>query len=91
MKIESDKAVADIKLKVTLNAILARQIGEYVASMFSKDAIITPVDELLPDLFAEEKKENEEAKRKADLELYKAKMMDYADRHNSRRKKGEVK
>ena len=83
MKLESEKELIDIKKDVSLYSVLARQIGEYVASMFSSDARITPVEEFFPELFAEEKAKKE----KSDIALYKAKMEEFAFRHNEELKR----
>lgn len=73
-----------IKIEISVNTVLARQIGEYVASLFNKDAKITPLNEFFPSLF----KENEEEK-KVDMALYKARMEEFAFRHNQRLRRKE--
>lgn len=83
MKLESEKELINIKKDISLNAVLARQIGEYVASMFSSDVKITPVKEFFSELFAEEKVKKE----KLDIALYKAKMEEFAFRHNEELKR----
>lgn len=83
MKIETEKETINLKKDISLNGVLARMIGEYVASIFSKDASITPLTELFPELFEEEKKEL----GKREMALYKAKMQDFAERHNERLKR----
>lgn len=88
MKYESDKATAELKAKAILDSVLAREIGEYVASMLDKNAKITPVTELLPELFKEENEINRANKEKAEMELYKAKMEEFAFRHNFKMKGG---
>lgn len=82
MKIETEKETINLKKDISLNGVLARMIGEYVASIFSKDASITPLTELFPELFEKEKKELD----KREMDLYKAKMQDFAERHNERLK-----
>ncbi len=71
-----------IKAEISLNAVLARQIGEYVASLFNKDSQITPLNKFFPSLFEEEEKN-------VDMALYKAKMEEFAFRHNQRFKREE--
>ena len=72
---------------MTLNSILARQIGEYVACLFSKDAKLTPIQELLPGLFDEELSvDKSDEQESIELALYKAKMDDFAFWHNERLK-----
>ena len=40
-----------------LNAVLAKQIGEYVACLFDKNVEITSPTKFFPELFEEENKE----------------------------------
>lgn len=86
-KLKQEEYTAQLKAEISLNATLARQIGEYVACLFSKDAQLTPLEKFFPGLF--ESKEAEEDKVKNDMFLYKAKMEDYAFRHNYRFGKGD--
>lgn len=85
-KINETKELEEkLKIKISLNAVLARQIGEYVASMFNKEAQLTSLDKLFPTLF---KPDEEEVNN--DMALYKAKMEEFAFRHNERlKRKGE--
>lgn len=69
----------ELKAKVILNSLLARQIGEHVAALFSKEANISSPKELLPELF---KDDIEEEQNNNELDLYKAKMEEFAFRHN---------
>ena len=73
-----------IKIEISVNTVLARQIGEYVASLFNKDAKITPLNEFFPSLFKEDEEE-----KKDDMALYKARMEEFAFRHNQRFKRKE--
>lgn len=82
-KIKVQEYEADLKAKISINAVLARQIGEYVSSLFNKDAQITSLNKFFPGLFKEVKEEN------GDMILYKAKMEEYAYRHNQRLKREE--
>ncbi|MFR2528934.1 MAG: hypothetical protein ACLS9F_14860 [Clostridium paraputrificum] len=82
-KIKAQEYESDLKAKISINAVLARQIGEYVSSLFNKDAQITSLNEFFPGLFEEIKEEN------GDMILYKAKMEEYAYRHNQRLKREE--
>lgn len=87
MKLETEKSEAELKINIILNSTLARLIGENVACLLDKDAKVTPISKLFPNLFKEEDMGIQESK--SDLELYKAKMDDYMFRHNSRLKGGE--
>lgn len=86
-KLKSEEYEAKLKAEISLNATLAKQIGEYVSCLFSKDAQITPLEKLFPTLFSFEEAEEEQIKN--DMVLYKAKMEDYAFRYNSRLGKGD--
>lgn len=81
-KIKGDEYMANLKAKISLNSTLARQIGEYTACLFSKDAQITPLDKLFPSLFDPE--DAEEEKVNNDMTLYKARMEEFMIRHNSK-------
>lgn len=85
INLENEKEEAKLKIEIILNSTLARQIGESIGCLFDKNAKITPLNKLYPNLFDTD----EETESKADLELYKAKMDDYMFRHNSRMKGGE--
>ena len=76
-KLKQEEKEAELKANIVLNSVLARQIGEYVACLFSEEARITQVNELFPTLFKDEKKIEQ------DMALYKAKMDAFAFRHNS--------
>lgn len=73
-----------LKAEISLNAVLARQIGEYVASLFNKEAQLTPLNKLFPTLFKPDKEEVNN-----DMALYKARMEEFAFRHNQRFKRKE--
>ena len=76
-KLKQEEKEAELKANIVLNSVLARQIGEYVACLFSEEARITQINELFPTLFKDEKKIEQ------DMALYKAKMEAFAFRHNS--------
>lgn len=88
-ELEAERIKQQLKMDAMLNSVLARQIGEYVSCLFSKEARLTPISELLPGLFDSELSE-EDTIDKVDSELmsYKAKMDDFAFWHNQRLKKG---
>lgn len=64
--------------------MLARQIGENVAILFDKDAKVTQLWELYPDLFKKEKEINDRKAREAEIEAYKAKFTAFAYSVNSK-------
>ena len=86
---ETEKNKQQLKVDAVFNATLARQIGEYVALLFSKEARLTSIEQLYPNLFTEEQKEDEGFSKASEQELdyYKAKMDDFAFWHNARLKK----
>lgn len=73
-----------LKVEISLNAVLARQIGEYIGSILDKNVQITPLNKLFPTLFEEDEEEINN-----DMALYKAKMEEFAFRHNERLKRKE--
>lgn len=74
-----------LKAEISLNAVLARQIGEYVASLFNKEVQLTPLNNFFPSLFEEDEEEVDNY-----MALYKARMEEFAFRHNERlKRKGE--
>lgn len=63
---------------ITSNYMLAYHIGERVGNLLNSENTIHELWDLYPDLFEEEKKINEEVKRKAEIEEYKAKFTAFA-------------
>lgn len=88
-ELEEKKRELDLKTKIVLNSILARQIGEYVSSLFNKDTKISTPEDLFPTLFKSEKELLDEKKKIKELELNKAKMKEFAFIHNSKFKRKE--
>ena len=87
-KLEAEKVKQQLKVDAVFNATLARQIGEYIALLFSKEVQITSLHQLYPTLF-EDESQNDSHIMTTDQELayYKAKMDDFAFWHNARLKK----
>jgi len=73
-----------IKAEISLNAVLARQIGEYIGSILDKNVQITPLNKFFPNLFEEDEEE-----KNVDMVIYKAKMEEFAFRHNENLKRKE--
>lgn len=87
-KLKQEEKEAELKINIVLNSVLARQIGEYVACLFSEEARVTSINELFPTLFEDEKEDKKKIEQ--DMALYKAKMEAFAFRHNSNfKRKGE--
>lgn len=73
-----------IKIQISLNSVLARQIAENIGSILDENIKITPLNKLFPTLF---EADNDEVNN--DMALYKAKMEEFAFRHNQRLKRKE--
>lgn len=84
-KVKEEVEVNRIKTEIMLNSALAKNIGEYMACMLNDKAKISSPAELFPYLFDEviEQKVND------DMELHKAKMEQFAYRHNNEFKRKE--
>lgn len=74
----------EIKDKIARDFELAGLIGIHVYKMMDKDVKIPNTWDWYPGLFEEEKKQYEASQNKTGMELYKAKMVDFALSHNSR-------
>ena len=85
-KIEAEKETYELKTKLIVNSVLARQIGENVASIFSKDAKVTDIYDLMTELFAEEREEVQRKTAEKQWKLHKAKFMAFSEEHNNKRK-----
>lgn len=83
---EAEKETNNLKMKFMVNSILARQVAENVACIFSKDAKVTDIYDLLPELFAEEREEAKRKQSEQQWKLHKARFMAFSEQHNSRRK-----
>ena len=64
--------------------MLARQIGENVAILFDKNAKVSQLWDLYPDLFKKEKEISDRKAREAEMEAYKAKFTAFAYSVNPR-------
>lgn len=83
-KNETKELEEKIKVQISLNSILARQIAENVGSILDKNIQITPLNKFFPSLFEEDEEEVNN-----NMALYKAKMEEFAFRHNERLKRKE--
>ena len=83
---EQEKETYNLKTKLIINSILARQIAENVACIFSKDAKVTDVYDLMPELFKEEKEQAQRKVAENQWKLHKAKFMAFSEEHNNKRK-----
>ena len=79
-KNKSDERELELKETIVLNTVLARQVGEFIGAQFSNEAVITPLHELFPELFKKEVDEAVEIENR--LVLNKARMEEYAYKHN---------
>ena len=83
-KNETKELEEQLKVQISLNSVLAKQIAEYVGSIFDKKIQITPLNKLFPTLF-----EIDEEDESDDMALYKAKMEGFAFRYNQKLKRKE--
>ena len=75
-----------IKTQISLNWVLAQQVGEHFSIAMGGKSNLTPLYDYFPDLFKREKEEADRQKQMNQLQLHKARMEDYAYQHNERRK-----
>lgn len=80
---------AEMKDKALMNYTLAKNIAINVASVLNTENKPIAFTELYSFLFEEENKKLQEEKIKAELEINKQQMIDYAKYINSRRKEGK--
>lgn len=85
-QLEVEKLEQETKMKAILNYVLAQHIGEYVSVIFNEGGQLTPLSKFFPALF----KDEEEVIKENNMKLYKAKMVEYAYRHNAKMKREEV-
>lgn len=83
-KNETKELEEQLKVQISLNSVLAKQIAEYVGSIFDKKIQITPLNKLFPTLFEIDEEDDSD-----DMALYKAKMEKFAFRHNQKLKRKE--
>ena len=83
---EQEKELHNLKTQLIFNSVLARQIAENVACIFSKEAKVTDIYDLMPQLFEEEKKQAEKQKVQEQWKLHKARFMAFSEEHNQKRK-----
>lgn len=83
---EAEKEIYELKTKLISNSVLARQVAENVACIFSKDAKVTDIYDLMPELFKEEREEAQRKIAENQWQLHKARFMAYSEEYNNRRK-----
>ena len=88
-KFEAEKENYELKTQLIANSVLARQIAENVACIFSKDAKVTDIYELMPELFAKEREEAQKKVAENQWKLHKARFMAFSEEHNNKRKEEE--
>lgn len=75
----------DAKERVSLGFVVASQIAQQIAIMFSGEGEATKMWDHYPVLFSEEKKQYEIEKRQEEVENYKEKRRAYVEEYNRRR------
>ena len=83
---EHEKEIYNLKTNLIFNSVLAKQIAENVACIFSKDAKVTDVYDLMPELFKEEREQAQIENAEAQWKLHKARFMAFSEEHNDKRK-----
>lgn len=74
----------DQRKRLLFSEVANIQLGDIIAAMFSKDAKIRTVSELVPNVF--EGVETEEEKQEREWRLHMQKMREYTSRYNQKRK-----
>lgn len=88
MEHEQERRRADTKDEIMLMWNQCQQLMNMAAhSMHPQDVELKPPHEYYPDLFKEEAETSEEEKTKNELALHKARMEEYAYRHNRARER----
>jgi len=79
-----------MKQRLIEKHFLAKDIAQYVSLIIngSKDSKIMELWDYFPDLFETERTETEKVLQEQELAVYKAKMIDFAHRHNHARSGG---
>ena len=83
---DHEKEIYNLKTNLIFNSVLASQIAENVACIFSKDAKVTDVYDLMPELFKEEREQAQKQLAENQWKLHKAKFMAFSEEHNDKRK-----
>lgn len=84
------RKIAAAKQELLAKHFLARDIGQFVALVVhgSEQVQIMDIWDFFPELFREEKMEAEKKQKEEQLAIYKAQMLDFMHRHNSRQTGG---
>lgn len=79
-----------MKQRLIEKHFLAKDIAQYISLILngSDEVQIVELWDYFPDLFAQERPEAEKKKQERELAVYKAKMIDFAYRHNHARERG---
>lgn len=80
LKAQGERQIERNKEKAIFTYKLADLIGVAVAALFDKKNVFPPIEKVFPGMFEDEPQDV--------MELYKAKFLDFAYRHNNLRKEG---
>ena len=86
LKAQGERQIERNKEKAIFTYKLADLIGVAVAALFDKKNVFPPIEKVFPGMFEDEPQDVEKTRRKKEMELYKAKFLDFAYRHNNQRK-----
>src|SRR5574344_1553390 len=89
IKAYNNRKQAELKDRALMDYVLAQNIGINVAHVLNTENKIVGITEVYPFLFKEENKKIQEEKIKAEVEINKQRMIDYANYINSKRKEGK--
>lgn len=78
------RELEDQRKQLLFSEVANIQLGDIIAAIFSKDAKIRTVSELVPNVF--ESVETEEEKQEREWREHMQKMREYTSRYNQRRK-----
>ena len=89
IKAYNNRKQAELKDRALMDYVLAQNIGINVAHVLNTENKVVGIAEVYPFLFKEENKKIQEEKIKAEVEINKQRMIDYANYINSKRKEGK--
>lgn len=83
-QLEQEQTKIRLKQTAVFNYRQAQQIYNHIATMFSKDVKIAPLEDYFPELFLEDRESKEDSTLQT--QLHKAQFEEFAYWHNQRRK-----
>lgn len=85
MESHARKQKAEYKRDLMLKHFLAKDISQYISLILGGSKVkILELWDYFPELFEQEREAVEEEQKRRQMEVYKAQMIDFANRHNHR-------